>query len=56
MFFSHDERNIDNISLVEDKEVMLDGKRVANTFKEDFAEVLTSLLFQHSSNETRESP
>ena len=47
---SHDQRHIDNISLFEDKEVILDGKKVANTFKKDFVEVLANVLFQQSSN------
>ena len=47
---SHDQRHIDNISLFEDKEVIFDGKRVANTFKKNFVEVLANILFQQSSN------
>ena len=47
---SHDQRQIDNISLFEDKEVIFDGKRVANTFKKNFVEVLANILFQQSSN------
>lgn len=46
----HDQRLIDNISLFEDKEVIFDGKRVANTFKKDFVEVLANILFLQSSN------